>query len=83
MMSQKHAGHSRWANIDHLVRHGGDIAIGSNASERCTAAASDEHSALAILVRRSGETLDELLTRLDEAIQRACEEGEVTDELNE
>jgi hypothetical protein len=48
----------------------------------CAATAADAHNALAMLVRRDGEGLNELLERLDEAIARFYADGEVTDEVN-
>jgi hypothetical protein len=48
----------------------------------CAATASDEDSCLAMLNRREGETLYQLLLRLDQAIDRAWNEGEFTDEIN-
>jgi hypothetical protein len=36
----------------------------------CVATATDEHNSLAMLVRRRGETLAQLLTRLDLAIAK-------------
>jgi hypothetical protein len=44
--------------------------------------AADQHNALAMLVRRDGETLPALLKRLDLAIGKACGDGGVTDEVN-
>jgi hypothetical protein len=46
------------------------------------ATAHDGHNTLAMLVRRKGETLAELLTRLDLAIAKAQTEGIFTDEIN-
>ena len=37
---------------------------------------------MAMLVRRKGETLAQLLTRLDPAIAKAFNEGIFTDEIN-
>ena len=37
---------------------------------------------LAALVRRRGESLEALLTRLDEALERGWEDGEFIDEIN-
>ena len=44
--------------------------------------ASDDHSTLAMLQRRKGETLLQLLTRLDQAIAKAYNEEVFTDEIN-
>jgi hypothetical protein len=48
----------------------------------CVAVAHDGHKTLSMLVRREGETLAELLTRLDLAIDKARNEGIRTDEVN-
>ena len=46
------------------------------------AVASDGHNSFAMLVRRQGETLDALLTRLDQAVDKALNEEIFTDEIN-
>ena len=48
----------------------------------CAATAADGHNALAMLVRRDGETLNALLKRLDKAIAKFYEDGDVIDEIN-
>ena len=69
-------------NIEALIADGGEITVGSIASVECAATAADGHNALAILVRRDGETLNALLRRLDRAIARYYDTGETTDEIN-
>jgi DNA-binding MarR family transcriptional regulator len=71
-----------WPNIDWLVDGEGDITIGPVGGLRCVAAAADSDMALAMLVRRRGESLSALLLRLDEAIRLAIEEDIITDEVN-
>jgi len=44
--------------------------------------ATDGHNSLAMLKRRSGETLAQLVTRLDQVIERAWTEEIYTDEIN-
>jgi hypothetical protein len=44
--------------------------------------ATDGHNSLAMLKRRRGETLAQLFTRLDQAIERAWTEEIYTDEIN-
>lgn len=46
------------------------------------AIATDEHNILAMLVRRPNESLDDLLQRLDAAIEAAYEYDHFTDEVN-
>jgi len=65
-----------------LIADGGEITVGSIAPVECAATAADGHNALAILVRRDGETLHALLRRLDRAIARYYDTGETTDEIN-
>jgi hypothetical protein len=72
----------RWPHIDDLVRYDGEITIGRLSRIGCVATASDGHNALAMLVRRPGESLEELLTRLDDAIRTAIDEHVLTDEIN-
>jgi hypothetical protein len=68
-------------NITHLIQYG-DITVGRLRPVGCVATAADEDQSLAMLVRRPGETLLQLLTRLDQAIEKAYEEGVPTDEIN-
>ena len=69
-------------NIEALIDDGGDITVGAIGPIECAATAADGHNALAMLVRREGETLNALLKRLDKAIERFYETGEPTDEIN-
>jgi len=70
------------ANIETLINEDGQITVGHLNPVGVVAIANDEHNALAMLRRRKGETLNELLRRLDAAIDLALEEGEYTDEIN-
>jgi hypothetical protein len=69
-------------NIEALIEDGGDITVGRIHSIECAATAADGHNAIAMLVRRDGETLNALLKRLDRAIGRYYERGEAVDEIN-
>lgn len=69
-------------NIETLIVEGGDITIGAIYPIECAATAADGHNAIAMLVRRDGETLNALLKRLDRAIGRFYENDEITDEIN-
>jgi hypothetical protein len=73
---------TRLKNIDALVKSGGEVTIGRIGPVRCGATAADEDQSLAMLVRRSGESLEELLDRLDGAIVKAWDEEEYIDEIN-
>ena len=69
-------------NIEFLIDGNGEITIGAIASIPCAATAADEDQCLAMLVRRDGETLGQLLARLDRAIEIAAEEEIFIDEIN-
>lgn len=60
----------------------GEITLGNKYPMGCVAVACDEGNCLAMLVRRDGETLAQLLTRLDQAIARALDDDIYTDEIN-
>ena len=70
------------ANIEFLIDGNGDITIGRVGPIRCVATAADEDQCLAMLQRRPGESLVELLQRLDAAIEDAYENGVYIDEVN-
>jgi hypothetical protein len=60
----------------------GDITVGVIEPVGCVATATDGHNCLAMLVRREGESLHELLIRLDLAIAKAFVDDIFTDEVN-
>jgi hypothetical protein len=70
-------------NIEALIEDGGEITLGAIGSNQCAATAADDHNAMAMLVRREGETLNALLKRLDKAIAKFYEDGTVIDEIND
>jgi hypothetical protein len=65
-------------NIADVISDGeisdGEITVGVLRPVGCVATATDGHNCLAMLVRRRGETLAQLLTRLDQAIDKALTE---------
>jgi len=69
-------------NIEYLIDGNGQISIGRIGPVHCAAVASNEDQPLAMLVRREGETLNELLARLDSAISSAWTDEEIIDEVN-
>ena len=69
-------------NVDWLISNGGEISLGPVGPVECAAVATDESNCLAMLERRDGESLHQLLVRLDAAIARAWDEGELTYEIN-
>lgn len=82
----KPAASTPWPTIEaFLDAEEGDITLGGigyHPSLRYTAVASDEHNMLVALVRRSGETLHQLLDRLDRALGPALEDQVFVDEIN-
>jgi hypothetical protein len=74
---------SRFPMLEDFVLHGnGQISVGEIGPIQCAAVASDDHNMLAALQRRKGETLMQLLQRIDAALLRALEYDEFTDEIN-
>jgi len=69
-------------NIESLIDGNGEVTIGSLGPFRCAATAGDDCQPLATLVRRDGETLRQLLMRLEKAIDKAIEEEIFIDEIN-
>ena len=68
-------------NIAELIRHG-QITVGVIQPMGCVAIASDAHQSLAMLVRRKGESLPQLLERFDLAVGKTLHEEIYTDEIN-
>jgi hypothetical protein len=69
-------------HIEELIADGGEITLGAMPPHDCVASAADSHNTVAMLVRREGETLTALLKRLDKAIGKAYDHGDVIDEVN-
>ena len=69
-------------NIEFLIDGNGDITIGQVGPVACAATAANEHQSLAMLVRRDDETLEQLLMRLETALDKAFEEEIFIDEFN-
>ncbi len=69
-------------NIAELIDNGGQISIGRLAPIECAVVANDEHNCLAMLQRQPGETLQELLERLDASIAAALDGEAFIDEVN-
>ena len=71
-------------NIETLIEEGGEITIGKRPPFACVATATDDADVcLAMLVRKDGETLNQLVKRLDRAIHLAWAEDWFTDEVND
>ena len=72
----------RWKNLEYLTRGHGDITIGRIGPVSSAATAADGDQMLAALMRRRGESLEDLLTRLDGALERRWQDDEYIDEIN-
>jgi len=67
--------------LEELMQHG-QITLGNVRPVGCVAVAHDGRQTLSMLLRRNGETVTQLLTRLDVAIAKALTEDIRTDEVN-
>lgn len=70
-----------WPHLQELIDSGGTLSVGAIESAPCAAIASDD-SMLAALARRDGESLSDMLQRLDAAVAKAVEDEHFTDEIN-
>jgi hypothetical protein len=71
-----------WPHLQAFIDNGGQLSIGEIYPVTCAAVAADADNMYAALVRRDGESLVELLHRLDIALDKALEEEIFTDEIN-
>jgi hypothetical protein len=71
-----------WSHLAALIARGGHVTFGRIAPIEGAAVAADEHTMLAALVRRNGESIPQLLRRLNEAVGQAATGGIVTNEVN-
>lgn len=67
--------------IGELMKYG-QITLSNVRPVGCVAVAHDGRQTVSMLLRREGETVTQLLTRLDLAIAKALTEGIRTDEVN-
>ena len=67
--------------LEELMKDG-QITVGDVRPVGCVAVAHDGRQTVSMLLRREGESVTELLTRLDLAIAKAVNEGIRTDEVN-
>lgn len=72
---------SPFPHIEALIDDG-EVTVGVIRPVGCVAVATDGHNALAMLRRRPGESLMDLLQRLEAAIEKAVEQDIYTDEIN-
>ena len=71
-----------WPTLQWYVENDGQISIGRIGPIACAAVANDNHHMHVALVRRTNETLTDLLTRLDVALLDAIENQNYVDEIN-
>jgi hypothetical protein len=71
----------RWPNITLLLENAGHITVGQVAHIDGAAIAADENTVFVTVVRRHGESVEELFHRLDDALGRALHEGIRTNEV--
>ncbi|MCC7123182.1 MAG: hypothetical protein IT493_16645 [Gammaproteobacteria bacterium] len=77
------APNSPWPTLEAFVLHEhGQISVGRIGPINCAAVASDDNAMQAALQRRDGESLADLLQRLDAALKRALDDNAFTDEIN-
>ena len=69
-------------NIEWLLAEHGAITLNDMPPVGCIAAAADNHTCYAMLARRPGETVLQLLQRLDRAIATAADTAITIDEVN-
>ena len=69
-------------NIEDFIDSDGQINVGYISPVGCIAVANDGRNSLAMLKRRPEESLENLLKRLDQAIEQAVEHDIYTDEIN-
>ena len=72
----------RWPNLQALIDCDGEITIGRIAGSIDAATACDEDTTYAMLQRNDGESLVDVLTRLDQAVKQAIDEETTIDEIN-
>ncbi len=71
-----------WSHLTALIARGGHVTFGRIAPIDGAAVAADEHSLLAALIRRSDESIPQLLARLNEAVGQAVTAGVLTNEVH-
>jgi hypothetical protein len=69
-------------NIEWLLAEHGAITLNDMPPVGCIAAAADNHTCYAMLARQSGESVLQLLQRLDAAIATAADTNTPIDEVN-
>jgi hypothetical protein len=71
-----------WPHLQEFIDNGGQLSIGEIHPVTCAAVAADRDTMYAALVRRDGESLVDLLHRMDLALDKALSDEIFTDEIN-
>jgi hypothetical protein len=71
-----------WPALQELIDNEGQVTLGYVDPIPCVAVASNSHDMLAALKRKRGESLIDLLNRLDTAVALSEEDGSTVDEIN-
>lgn len=72
---------SPWPHLEKLITHGGQVTIGRIPPLDCAAIAGHGKDMLAAIQRRDGESLSELLQRLELAVMEATATDRVVNEI--
>lgn len=72
-----------FATLHRFITTGGTIDVGRIDIIECAAVASDVDTLWVVLTRREGEGLMDLLSRLNQTLQRCLERNERVDELKQ
>ena len=70
------------ATLQHYIDSGGQISVGRVSPIPCAAIANDEHAMHVALLRRQGESLLQLIERLDRTLADCLESENTVDEIN-
>ena len=72
---------SPWPHLEELITHGGQVTLGSIHPVACAAIAGRGTAMLAALMHREGESLADLLQRLEQAVKEAHTLNRITNEV--
>lgn len=73
---------SPFPTLQDFIDYGGHIDVGRVYPLECVAIANDEHTMYVALQRRKGESLMDLLTRLDASLKHCLDNEDFIDEIN-
>jgi len=70
------------ATLQDFIDNGGQISVGRISPIPCAAVANDEHAMHLAILRRKGESLMQLIERLDRTLADCLENETTVDEIN-